>query len=93
MGHKNGQLARSADMGAPLRDGKYDLGTFWIGEEYDKDVVETETDPETGVTTSYKTGEKETKYRYFEDLIVMQFLTPQLVRWPTPGKRKVMLYL
>jgi hypothetical protein len=89
MGH-NGQLARSADMGAPMRDGKYDLGKSWIGEEYEKDIVKKETDPETGVETSLKTGEKETKYRYFEDLIVKQFLTPLPVRWSTPGKRKVL---
>jgi hypothetical protein len=86
MGH-SGELARSRDMGAPLRDGKYDLGKSWTGEEYDVEVTVKETDPETGAI-SLK-NKMETKYRYFEDLIVKEFLTPQPVQWSTFGKRSV----
>mmetsp|Transcript_53522 Transcript_53522/g.81193 ORF Transcript_53522/g.81193 Transcript_53522/m.81193 type:complete len:562 (-) Transcript_53522:199-1884(-) len=85
---QSGELARSRDMGAPFKNGEYDLGKSWTGEEYEVRKMVKRVDPDTREETISE--ETETKYRYFQDLIVKKFLTPQPVQWSTPGKRRVL---
>lgn len=84
----SGQLARSKDMGAPLItvDGKqsYDLGKMFMGEEYT--IVEQQKNKDTGEVEDVEV----TLYRYFEDRVLEQFLTPKPVRWATSGKKTVL---
>lgn len=71
----------------------YDLGKMWIGEEYHTGEFEMERKNNEMVLKLDENGNKipVMKYRYFEDLIKREFLTPAPVCWAGPSVKRSVL--